>query len=89
MHSQCNKTTSIVRVWEDNEGALKLANLEFPRTTPQSKHYGIKYHWFREKSSELNLKIRHIASNLQKADIMTKGLPTNEFQPKRKLLNGW
>ena len=74
---------------QDDEGALKLAKLEYPRTTPQSKHYGIKYHWFREKSSELNLQLHHISTDKQKADIMTKGLPPSEHQPKRKLLNGW
>jgi len=36
-------------VWEDNVGALTLANLEPPRITPKSKHFGIKYHWFREQ----------------------------------------
>ena len=86
---QRDESTTITQVYEDNEGALKLANLEFPRTTPQSKHYGIKYHWFREKSSELKLKIQHISTKLQKADIMTKGLVPNEFQPKRKLIMGW
>ena len=35
-------------VWEDNAGALALAKLEPPRMTPRSKHYSIKYHWFRE-----------------------------------------
>ena len=41
-------TTPIIRttIYEDNEGALRLANIELPRTTPKSKHYGIIYHWF-------------------------------------------
>jgi Reverse transcriptase (RNA-dependent DNA polymerase) len=34
-------------VWEDNAGALTLANMEPGRITPRSKHYAIKYHWFR------------------------------------------
>ena len=36
------------KVWEDNSGALTLANLEPGRTTSRSKHFAIKYHWFRE-----------------------------------------
>ena len=36
----------VVRVFEDNEGALKLASKEMPRRTPQSKHFAVKYHWF-------------------------------------------
>ena len=44
-----NKLSTIQStVWEDNVGALTLANLEPPQITPKSKHFGIKYHWFRE-----------------------------------------
>ena len=81
--------TRIARVWEDNEGAIKLAKKPFPHVTPNSKHYGIKYHWFREKLDELQIEINHIATHLQKADIFTKGLPKNEFEPKRRMLLGW
>jgi hypothetical protein len=34
-------------LWEDNLGALKLGRLEPGRMIPCSKHYGVKYHWFR------------------------------------------
>ena len=33
-------------VWEDNVGALTLANLEPPRVTQKSKHFAVQYHWF-------------------------------------------
>ena len=36
-----------VRVHEDNVGALTLGKLEPRRMTPRSKHYALKYHWFR------------------------------------------
>ena len=36
-------------IWEDNIGALTLANLELPHMTPRSKHIAIKYHWFRSQ----------------------------------------
>jgi hypothetical protein len=36
-------------VHEDNVGALTLANMEPGRSTPRSKHYAIKTHWFRSK----------------------------------------
>jgi hypothetical protein len=44
-------------VWEDNNGALILANLEPGRTTSRSKHFAIKYHWFREKLIPNNIKV--------------------------------
>ncbi len=37
-----------IKIHEDNVGALALGKLEPRRMTPWSKHYAIKYHWFRE-----------------------------------------
>jgi hypothetical protein len=36
-----------IKVHEDNVDALTLAGLESHHMTPPSKHYAIKYHWFR------------------------------------------
>jgi hypothetical protein len=41
-----------VKIHEDNVGALTLGKLEPRRMTPRSKHYAIKYHWFREKVAD-------------------------------------
>jgi len=40
-------TTFKTTVWEDNVGALTFAQMEPGPMTPRSKHYAIKYHWFR------------------------------------------
>ena len=84
-----DQETKITKVHEDNEPALKLANSPLQRHTPQSKHFAIKYHWFREKMEDLAIKIQHVGTRLQKADILTKGLQGNEFRNKRKLVVGW
>ena len=34
-------------IWEDNAACARLANLAPPRITPRSKHFGVKYYWFR------------------------------------------
>ena len=40
-----NEITNIhSTIWEDNVGCVILANLVFPRMTPWSKHYAVKYH---------------------------------------------
>ena len=36
--------TILCSVFEGNERALSLANLELPQMTPRSKHYAMKYH---------------------------------------------
>jgi hypothetical protein len=76
-------------VWEDNNGALQLANMEPGRMTPRSKHYAVKYHWFRSHLSPNSVEVKKIDTELQKADILTKGLRVEKFQIIRKLLCGW
>jgi hypothetical protein len=80
-----------VRIHEDNVGALTLGKLEPRRTTPRSKHYAIKYHWFREKIHDKSNKIElvKIDSKNQLGDIFTKGLTQATFEHLRRLLMGW
>jgi hypothetical protein len=84
-----NLTTFKTTVWEDNAGALQLANLEPGRITPRSKHYAIKYHWFRSHLKPNKIEICKVEPSLQKADILTKGLTKDKFESIRKLLCGW
>ena len=84
-----DEATKIATVHEDNEGAINLAKSPLPRITPHSKHFAVKYHWFREKLTELKVVIKYVKTTYQKADIFTKGLTRNEFKTKRNLLMGW
>lgn len=79
------------RVHEDNAACLILANLEPKRTTPRTKHFAKKYHWFRSKIGVPPWNIKLIACDTKNmaADIMTKGLRTEPFQRIRKLVCGW
>jgi hypothetical protein len=76
-------------VFEDNSACLILANLEPPRMTPRSKHYAIKYHWFRETLKPNKVEIVPIGTDDQIADIFTKSLGKVKFQAMRKKLMGW
>jgi hypothetical protein len=60
-------------IWEDNTGALTLANLEPGQITPQYKHYGLKYHWFRSHLKPNNIKGVKIDTKDQQANLFTKG----------------
>ena len=84
-----NASTIKSTIWEDNNGCLTLANLEPPRMTPRSKHYGTKYHWFRDKLKELNITLEKVETQHQLADIMTKGLPVGTLRFLREKLMGW
>jgi hypothetical protein len=75
-------------VFEDNNGALSLALS--PKMSPRTKHIAVKYHHFRECiGEEKGIIIVKVDTTLQKADILTKGLPSVTHASIRKLLMGW
>jgi hypothetical protein len=82
-------TTFRTTVHEDNTGALTLAKMEPGRSTPRSKHYGIKYHWFRSYLKPNEIEIVHVGTDLQRADFLTKSLRVTKFEENRKLTCGW
>ena len=65
-------------VFEDNNGALKLANE--PRFRPRIKLIGIKYHNFRDSVKCGNIEVLPIDTNEQIADIFTKALDKQIFE---------
>jgi hypothetical protein len=79
------KTTA----WEDNNGALKLATMEPGQTTPRSKAFGVRYHWFRSKLNANEIEVKKIAGIDRRADFLTKAMRTEAFIEKRKLTCGW
>jgi len=83
-------TTFKTTVWEDNMGALHLAQMQPGQYTPRSKHYAVKYHWFRSHLSDtINCTtVQYIESQFQKADVLTKACLLTSLSI-RKLLCGW
>jgi hypothetical protein len=78
-----------IKVHKDNVGALALEKLKPCRMTPCSKHYAIKYHWFRKHISPQNIQLVHISSDDQLGGLFTKGLSRVKFTRLQKKLMGW
>ena len=76
-------------VWEDNVGALTLANLEPGQSTPRSKFYDVKVHWFRSHLEPGKLEVVKIDTADQLADMFTKPLSRDVFERLRARLMGW
>jgi hypothetical protein len=74
-------------VFEDNMGALTLANV--PKPTPRSKHIAIPYHFFREFVRKKEVAVVHVSTENQLADLLTKGLVQVKFESLREKLMGW
>ena len=62
--------------FEDNQGCLSLVNV--PKMSPRNKYIALKYHFFRSHIGK-DIRSVYIKSELQKADIFTKGLPPTDF----------
>ena len=77
--------------WEDNMGALTLANMDPGQHTPRSKFYDCKVHWFRSflKDGTDRLRVERISTKDQLADLWTKPTSTVIFEYLRKKLMGW
>jgi len=74
------------KVFEDNSGALEIANN--PKFRPRTKHINQRYHFFRSFVGTL-LTILPIRSEDQPADILTKPLPVEQFHKHRLFIQGW
>ncbi len=78
-----------IKIHEDNVGALALVKLEPLRMTPPSKHYAIKYHWFREHLGPRRINLVKISSEEKLGDLFTKGLSGTKLSRLQKKLMGW
>ena len=75
-------------VFEDNNRALSIA--QSPRMSPRTKHIATKYHHFRNNiGEEKGIVLEKIDTTKEKADILTKGLPSDTHVSIRKLMMGW
>ena len=82
-------TTFKTTVWEDNMGALTLANLDPGQNTTRSKFYNSKVHWFRSHLKPNQIKVTKIDTKAQRADIFTKSCLRDVFERLCKMLMGW
>ena len=73
-----------ITLMEDNEGAK--ATVEFPLSSGRSKHIDVRWHFIRGLVEKKELKVVHVASEWQHADILTKALHVKLFKRHRKAL---
>ena len=75
------------RLFEDNIGAIELAKV--PKMRPRTKHINVKYHHFREFVTNGKIRLLHIETENQPADLLTKALGDSAFMHLRKKIMGW
>ena len=74
-------------VFEDNSGALEMANIHKYR--PRTKHLNVKLHHFRQYVNDGSVIVRKIDTAEQQADYLTKPLAVEKLKYLRKKVMGW
>jgi hypothetical protein len=74
-------------VFEDNEGAIEIANV--PKMRPRTKHLNLKYHHFREEVKKGTISTYHVGTKDQMADIFTKPLEEGQVTKLRSRMIDW
>ena len=81
------------KIFEDNQAAFMLAAGH--QLSKGTKHFAIKFHWFwqfvynEETNPDGWLVVEKIATDLQDADYLTKGLVKVKFEANRMRVQGW
>ena len=86
-HYNQSKPKVLCKVFEDNVGAIEIANV--PKMRPRTKHMNIKYHHFRQAVQDKKIIIYAVKSEDQIADLLTKPLPEMDFIKLRERMMGW
>lgn len=73
-----------VTLYIDNRSAIDIA--KNPVFHGRSKHIDIRYHFIRECVERKVIVIKHVNSDMQRADTLTKALTTIKFEKMRRLL---
>ena len=72
---RCNFTKILLLC--DNESAIKLANN--PVSHSRTKYIDIRHHFLRDHEAKGDIKIHHVSTKKQLADIFTKPLDESRF----------
>lgn len=86
MLTELGKTPHLpITIFEDNEGTISLG--ENATLSRRSKHIDIRYHAIREQIEKKYIRVIHRETKNQYADIMTKGLPREQHEYLRSIIN--
>ena len=74
----------VVNVFEDNEGAIKLATNK--HASCRTKHIDVKHHLVRDASDARKVRVAYVSSEDQHADLLTKPLNIQKFYKHAKFI---
>ena len=78
MLSEYNVTQDVMTLYCDNLSAINIS--KNPIQHSRTKHIDIRHHFIRDLVEEKVIKLEHVATELQLADIFTKALDASQFE---------
>ena len=80
--------TNGIKIYQDNQSTIKLINNN-RATSQRTKHIDIRYFFLRDRANAKDIQVIYTPTNMMIADLLTKPLPTLQFNKlKILLLNG-
>ena len=76
-------------VWQDNEGAEKIAKNGKLSCSSRSRHISIKFFWIADRVKQSKMAIQHCPTDIMLADYFTKPLQSKKFRMFRQVVMGW
>ena len=73
-------------LFEDNQWAVHLGNN--PLSSLRSRHIDVRYYFNRNQVKEGRIEVRHVRTENQRADILTKAVPLDLFVKHRHAIFG-
>ena len=78
MLTEYNVTQDVMTLHCDNLSTINIS--KNPIQHSRTKHIDIRHHFIRDLVEEKTIKLEHVATELQLADIFTKALDANQFE---------
>lgn len=73
-----HQPVSYTQLYCDNQSAIRIA--ENPICHARTKHVEVHYYFVREKVLKGEIDLKHINTEEQVTDVLTKGLSTSKFE---------
>ena len=78
MLTEYNVTQYVMTLYCDNLSTINIS--KNPIQHSRTKHIDIRHHFIRDLIDEKTIKLEHVSTELQLADIFTKALDSNQFE---------
>jgi hypothetical protein len=75
-------------IFEDNQGAIDLANNQTNHNNFKTKHMALKFHFIRNEINLKKIKLKYVKTTMNLADFLTKPVGKTSISRALRAING-